>query len=233
MTKSQIIDAAQKLTEKILIDQIDFSLLFTSVLQEFCAEQRFWWRKKSLSFSTAGATPTYDLTAITTVPANAGIFVEEITKIFRIDGTSPCPLSPVTDDEAVAQMIADTVTTDKPGSWTIDIATSLTNFQTLRLSPIPNGVYAVKVYFWAMPNINQDSSDETVYIVPVTLHHVLVTAMEKEIWRSAYGEQNPKYLTALNLYNKKVQQARVKPSFAAAKESYFSNRSGEAIRSTR
>lgn len=233
MTDTQVIKYVQGITENKLVDQVDYPSLFKQVLQEFCAEHRFWWRKKNLTFQTAAATPTYDLTQIATVPVGAGVFVEEITSLFYIDSSrNVTRLEPVTDDEADAVNIADTVTTDTPSTWSPD-TTDLQLFQTVRIGPIPKSVYNLRVYFWAMPNPDQASSDHAIYIVPKPLHHVLCTGLEKEIWRLAYGVQDPKYATAQALYDKKVAAARLKPSFWSGKSNLFINQDEEAVRATR
>jgi hypothetical protein len=231
--RSEVIALAQSITENKLVGQVDLNALYFQALQEFCGEKRFWWRKKNLSFSTTGGTATYDLSTATpvTVPAGAGAYIEEITKIVLIDGSDVCELDPITDDEAVAGIILD-ATNSKPAGWTVDSG-DLELFQKLRLSPIPNGTYTVRVFFWAMPNADVDQSSDTIYVVPKPLHHCLVTALEKEIWRIAYGVQDPKYKTALDLYNKKVAMAAAKPSFWSGASQFFTSQSGEAITSTR
>lgn len=230
MTRTEIIKAAHQHTENKLAGVIDDQIEYVHALQEFCAEHRFWWKKKNLTFSTAASTPTYDLASITTTPAGAGAYVEEITKVIRLDGTNVVPMEPITDDEAVATMMAST-TADKPGTWTID-SSDVSKNQVIRMN-IPNGVYTIQAFFWAMPNPSTDSSDDTVYIVPQALHHVIVTALEKNFCRIAFGVQDPKYTSAVQLYGKKVQQATMKPSFWSGKTQYFKDQSQTAVRSTR
>jgi hypothetical protein len=232
MTRSQIIATVQTITEGKLTDaQVDYELLYAQAIQEFCGEARFWWRKKNLTFTTTASTTTYDLASITTTPTGAGLFVAEITKITVVDSSNNVSgVDPVFDDESVAGMIADT-STRKPDVYTIDTS-SLTAYQVLRF-PVPDATYTMRVFFWAMPNPTADNSDDTVYVVPSYLHHALVTALEKEVWRAVFGAQDPKYVTALNLYNKKVEIAKEVPAFATAFAPSFSNQGNEAIRSTR
>lgn len=212
-------------------DQLDWNTLFNQVLQEFCAEFRFWWRKKRLTFSTVAGTPTYDLTAITTVPANAGLFVEEITKIVRVESASSmCKLDPVTDDLSIAGYEND-ATQDKPSVWMPD-ESSLTNPQSIRLGKIPNAVYSIYVFFWAMPVSVPDATDDTIYVVPPFLHHVISTALEKEVWRAYKGGSDPRFPTARDLYNKKVAAAKIKRSIDGEHVAKFQNNNEEAVRST-
>jgi hypothetical protein len=231
MTRSQIIQLVQDQTEHHMDANLDWDAMFNQVLQEFCAEFRFWWRKKRLTFSTVSGTAVYDLTTITTVPANAGLFVEEITKVARVESSSSmCTLEPVTDDLSIAGYENDT-TTDKPSVWMPD-ESSLTNPQSIRLGKVPNGIYTIYVYFWAMPNPVQDADDDVIYVVPPFLHHVVQTALEKEVWRLYKGVQDPKYATALTLYNKKVAAAKIKRSLDGEHVAKFQNNNCEAVRST-
>lgn len=235
MTRSQIISTVQALTEGKLTDaQVDYELLYSQAIQEFCGEARFWWRKKNLTFSTANSTRTYDLTDLAnvpTVPVGAGLFVAEITRVVAVDSSNNVSdVDPVFDDDSVSSLIADT-NARKPDTYTVDTG-SLTATQVLRIN-LPDGGYILRVYFWAMPNPGADNSDDTVYIVPTYLHHCLVTALEKEVWRSIFGAQDPKYTSAKAQYDKKVEIAKEVPAFATQFAPNFSNQQNEGIRSTR
>lgn len=233
MTRSQIISIVNTRTENALVGVVDFNDLFNDVEQELCAEFRFWWLHKRLTFPTVSNTPIYDLSTITTTPTGAGPYVDEITRVVLVDAQgNVCELEPVFDDTSVTEMVAATTSNNKPSNWTIE-SNDLTLFQTLRLFPVPDGVYTIYVYFWAKPNPAADSSDDNIYVVPATQHHMLKTGLEKEVWRLKFGEQDPKYTTALAQYNKKVAQAKIRPSFSTQKDRLFINTDCEAIRSTR
>jgi hypothetical protein len=234
MTRSDLATLVQKKTENKLVDQIDYDALVSECEQEFCSEHRFWWRHKKFTFQTVAGTETYDLTdtsTVTTTPTGAGPFVEEITFMGRVDGTLISVMDPIFDDAALAEWSTDT-SQDKPGLWTISDS-SLTNSQTLRLHKIPSGVFTIHVAAWMMPNPAVDTSDDVIYIIPPIWHHALQTCVEKEIWRLAYGEEDPKYITAFNLYNKKVAAAKAQPSFSTGKEVRLRRTDGRAVRSTR
>lgn len=233
MTRTQIIDLVKADTEHKMDNVVgfDWQAKLSQIEQEFCAKFRFWWRKKRLTFSTVASTPTYDLTTITTSPTGAGLYIEEITNVTLLNtSNNVCPLNPVTDDQSIAEYEADS-STDQPTVWMPDTS-SLSNPQSIRLAKIPNGVYVVKVFFWAMPNPPEDVSDDIVYIIPSFLHHVLQTGLEREVWRLAYGEQDPKFDTAAKSFESKVKDAKVKRSIDSAHVNKFINQGGEAIRST-
>lgn len=235
MTRQDIIKAVQQDTAGIRNATLDWNTKFNQALQELCAEHKFWWRKKYLSFPTVANTGEYDLASIgTETPTGAGAMVEEITQISRItDSTTIDTLDPVTDDAAIQMYINDTASKDKPTVWIPD-PRDLTLFQKIILRPIPNAVYTMLVSFWAMPNPAQDASDDAIYVVPAMLHHVIQTYLETEVWRLAVGVKDDRYVTALNERNKKVAQAKIRPSFADADDGFqFMNFNSEAVRSTR
>lgn len=234
MTRAELIAKVNGKTENALVGQLDFNSLFLEVAQEFCGEHRYWWRHKTFTFPTVAGTDSYDLTDTTTVattPANAGPFVEEITFVGRVDGTKICELDPIFDDQAIAEWDTDT-SQDKPGLWTIT-GDSLTNAQKIRLHKVPNGIFTMHVAAWMIPNATTDSSDETIYIVPPVWHTALQVGLEREVWRLKYGQQDPKFITANALYEKKVATAKVQPSFSTAKTVQWRRNDGRAVRSTR
>lgn len=232
-TRTEIIATVNKKTENAL-DALDAASLFNEVLQEFCSEHRFWWRKKRFTFPTVGGTATYDLSdtsTVVTTPASIGPFVEEITYMGRVDGTDISKIDPIFDEETIAGWTVST-TQDKPTCFTVD-SNDTQKFQVVRLNPIPNGVYTVHVSAWMMPNPSTDSSDDAIYIVPSIWHHVLQTALERETWRLKYGAQDAKFVTAAELYKKKVAAAKVQPSFSSERIQTWNRTDGRAIRSTR
>jgi hypothetical protein len=234
MTRTELKLIVQKKTENKLVGQVDYDALISECEQEFCSEHRYWWRHKEFTFPTVAGTDTYDLSdtsVVVTTPTGAGPFVEEITHITMEDAGNIADLDPVFDDHTIAAWDLET-TQDKPGVWTIS-GRSLTSTQILRLHKVPSGVFVMHVAAWMMPNPAVDTSDDVIYIIPPIWHHALQTCVEKEIWRMVYGEEDPKYVTALNLYNKKVAAAKKKPSFSTQREQFFSNQQEEAIRSTR
>lgn len=234
MTRAEVIAKVNGKTENALVGQVDLNSLFLEVSQEFCGEHRYWWRKKRFTFPTVVGTDTYDLTDTTTVvttPANIGPFVEEITFIGRVDGTKMCKLDPIFDDQAIAEWTLDT-SQDKPGLYTI-ATNNASNNQTIRLHKVPNAVYTIHVTAWMMPNAVTDSNDDVIYIVPPILHHVLQAGLEREVWRLKYGQQDPKFITANALYEKKVMAAKVQPAFSTEKTVEWRRNDGRAVRSTR
>lgn len=234
MTRAEVISKVNGKTENALVGQVDFNSLFLEVAQEFCAEHRYWWRKKRFTFPTVAGTDSYDLTDTTnvvTTPAGAGPLVEEVTFVGIPNGTSMDELDPIFDDDAIATWGLD-VSQDRPGLYTLG-SNNLTNSQVLRVHKIPNAVYTISVFAWMMPNVATDSNDENIYIIPPMWHRTLQAGLEREVWRLKYGEQDPKFVTANALYEKGVAAAKVQPAFSTKTNVQFRRNDGRAVRSTR
>jgi hypothetical protein len=234
MNRTQLIDFVKAETEHKMdtVVGFDWQEKLTNVMQDFAQGYRYWWRKKRFTFVTAAATPTYDLTAITTTPTGAGVFVEEITAVVGLGGTSGnWTLNPVTDDEAIAGYVNDAVTADKPSVWMPE-DNDLVNAQILRFGPIPNGVYTLQVHAWMLPNPAQDSADDRIYIIPPWLHHVVQSGLETEVWRLTYGAEDARYVTAKQTYEAKKAQAKLKRSIDSSHAMQYKNFGNESVRST-
>jgi hypothetical protein len=227
MTKSEIVELASSNTERRAEGQLNLNLMLTHAIQKFCAEKRFWWRKKTLTLSTSPMVATYDLAAIATTPAGAGVEVEEITELVWVeDAARVHSLEPIFDDLSVIELI-ENGTPGQPASYTIDP----NSHQTLRINP-PAGAYTLRMSFWAMPNPASDDVSDVVPVVPKYLHYVLADRLEMDILRRLYGPQDAKYLTAKAEYEDGVQKAMAKNSFEASKAVQFVTRES-AVRSTR
>lgn len=227
MSRTQIIQTVHTLTEN-KGSNLGLETLYIHRLQKFCAEKRFWWRKKTFYFQTLPLEGSYDLTAITTVPSSAGVEVEEFTKVVYVrSSTDLVELTPLFDD-AVQLEVIESELTGEPGGFFVDP----NSYQTLRFNLIPADIYKIRVTCWALPNPVLDNTNEVVPLVPGYLHHVIVDGLVMDVWRSVYGEQDPKYLTAKREYEAGVERAMAKSSFDASYAPSFKSREA-AVRSTR
>lgn len=210
MTRSEILELVNQLTERKAEGILSLPLLYQHVLQEFCGENRFWWRKRTFSFATVGSTAQYDLSTITTTPTLTDISVEEVTRVTYIkDPSDLVELLPIFDDLTIMEALDISSSTGAPDTYTFD----LTDYKTLRILPIPDKAYTMRVVAWMTPNPATDSSSNAVPLVPPWLHRAIVAGMEKYIWRSIYGQEDPKFITASQAYDKAVAQAQIRPKF--------------------
>jgi hypothetical protein len=215
MTRSEIIELVKVLTERKLENVLNFNQLFTLVIQDFCGQNRFWWRQMSVAFSLVQGTAIYDTTSISATPDISQIAIEEITSVAIINqGSAPTELVPVFDPLTQMEMRAGLGPTGlvgqqaKPGRYMIDF----NDFKTLRFDT-PDFAYSMLMTFWGMPDPRTESADDSVPLVPPWWHRALVHGMEAEIWRSVYGPKNQKYVTAKQQYQADVLLAQARPRY--------------------
>ena len=228
MTRQEVLDLANQLTEHKAESVISLPLLYQHVLQEFCGENRFWWRKQRFSFNTAGGTPTYDLSTQASTYGLKDVAIEEVVKVYLLQDSAPTLVEvlPVFDDLTLIEA-AESTLQDQPGTYTFD----LNDYKTVRLIDIPDKAYKIWVTAWMMPNPASDTTSDTVPLVPPWLHRAIVHGMEKYIWRVVYGQEDPKTLTAQAAYDKAIIQAQMRPRFTTQFTSQLIS-SEDAVRST-
>jgi len=220
MTRTEIIELANQLTERKGERVLNLQTLYRFVLQDIAMRQRFWWRRLSFSFPLVVGTPTYDLTQVTTTPAKAmvEILFEEITKFTLILSPSPyqvAEMQPVFDPETLVDMINNTNITSPTqgntqapgGRYTMDV-----DYKTLRIDP-PDMAYTAFIVGWAIPNPATDSTSDAVPLIPPWGHNTIVAGMNAKIFKFAYGKKNEKTLDAQMEYEQGLQDLMAKRQF--------------------
>ena len=223
MQRSEIIGLANALTERKGEKVLPLSTLFNFVCQDICKRQRFWWRRIQFSFQLVSGTPTYDLTQITTTPANLlnNLAIEEITKFTVLLTATPYLVAqfvPVFDPEALIDMLNNSNLTSpltgnalngQPGGrYTMDA----NDFKILRIDP-PDFNYTATVVGWAMPNPPTDVADDTVPLIPPWGHNTIVAGMMAKIFRFAYGTSNQKTVDAAAEYEQGIHDLEMRKQF--------------------
>lgn len=223
MQRSEIIDLANGLTEQKGAKVLNLNTLFNFVCQDICKRQRFWWRRIQFSFQIVKGTPTYDLTQITTTPANilANLALEEITKLTVIISPTPYQIAeyvPVFDPEALIDMVNNAVLTSplvgntlngQPGGrYTMDA----NDYKVLRIDP-PDLNYTAYIVGWAMPNPPTDLASDAVPLIPPWGHNTIVSGMNAKIFKFAYGTKNEKTVDAIAEYEQGILDLEVKKQF--------------------
>ena len=226
MTRAEIIDLANGLTERKATGVLPLPLLYQHALQEFCGENRFWWRKRTFYFNTVAGTATYDLSSVALTPAQTELIAEEITRVVWVSSSDLFELPPTFDDLTTIEDVEATAT-GQPSAYTFD----LTDYKTLRICPTPDAAYKIRMVAWMMPNPGTDSAIDAVPLVPPQFHRGIVHAMEKYIWRTVYGVEDPKTVTAQQAYDKVVQLAQMRPRFTTNYTQQFIS-SEDSIQST-
>lgn len=223
MTRSEIIELSNQLTERKAERVINLQSLFRIVCQDICKRERFWWRRKYFNFTATAATQTFDLTSVTTVPSGAmtEILLDEITKFALILTPNPfqvAELVPVFDPETLVEMINNTnpaapnnPSTNFPGAggrYTMDPS----GINVVRVDPLDIN-YTAYIVGWAMPNPATDSTNDAVPLIPAWGHNTIVAGMMWKIFKFAYGSRNEKTTDALAEYEQGIQDLAQRKQF--------------------
>lgn len=221
MTRQEIIELANQLTERKGEKVLNVPTLYRLVLQDICSRERFWWRRIQFNFTLVVGTPTYDLTSVVTVPANAmtEIMLDEITKFTVILTASPfqvAEMTPVFDPETLIEMINNTTNTS-PGSGTSTVpggryTRDPSGVNIIRIDP-PDLAYKAYIVGWAMPNPASDSTNDAVPLIPAWGHKVIVSGLVAKIFKFAYGSKNDKTVDAQNEYELGLQDLMQRKQF--------------------
>lgn len=121
-------------------------------------------------------------------------------------------LDPIFDDQSIVEEIESSVlnaTLGAPNTYTFD----LTDWKTLRIQPIADTVYKIRIVAWMTASPATDSASDVVPLIPPRFHRGIVHGMEKYIWRAAYGQEDPRTVTAQMMFDKVVNQAQIRARF--------------------
>lgn len=210
MTRDEIIELSNDLTERKGEKQLNLQNLYRFVIQDICKRQRFWWRRLLVNFPLTIGTKTYDLTNAALFPTLTELAIEEITKFTIILAPSPLQtfeLVPVFDPETLIEMTLN-ATNQSPARYTMDA----NDYKILRIDP-PDTAYQSYIVGWAMPNPATDSATTTVPLIPPWGHNTIVSGMNAKIFKFAYGSKNEKTLDAMAEYEQAIQDLESKKQF--------------------
>lgn len=228
MTRSEIIELSNQLTERKGEKVLNLQSLYRFVVQDIAKRQRFWWRRIAVNWTLTPGTKTYDLTSAALFPSLAEIAIEEITKITVIQTANPLQtveLVPVFDPETLIEMQLNTSNV-VPGRYTMQSA----DWKMLLLDP-PDLAYTTYLVGWGMPNPATDSATDAVPLIPPYGHNTIVAGMNAKIFKFAYGSKNEKTLDAVAEYEQGLQDLMAKKQFDPNYRSQLSL-AEDAVRST-
>ena len=230
MTRQRLIQLSDQRTRRIAQGRLNLDQEFLALLQDFCSEYYWSWRKYSIGFDTAAGTNAYNIG-----PTNGQEFeCEQIisVKLFP-DPTAPAGggeswrrLTPLYDTDAQDYALEDS-TQGPPAKY----FPALGDPDTLIVSPVPDGVYHLRATYWALPNSRYDKLPDDIPLVPAFLHRVLAKGLEAQIYRFCLGEQSAQYSTAFAEYSDAKDKAALKRDFGTGKVREYTV-AEHAIRST-
>lgn len=210
MTRAEILELANQLSERKAEKVLKLPSLFAFVVQDIAKRQRFWWRRISVNFTLTPSTKTYDLTDANLFPSLKEIAIEEITKLTTIQSPSPLQkteLVAVFDPETLIDMQLNTQQVS-PGRYTMAAG----DYKTLLIDP-PDNPYSTYLVGWGMPNPASDTTSDAVPLIPPWGHNAIVTGMVWKIFKFAYGSSNQKTMDAMTEYEQGIQDLTSKAKF--------------------
>lgn len=210
MTRQEIIDLSNQLTERKGDKVLNLQTLYRFVVQDICKRQRFWWRRILVNFALTPGTPTYDFTNATLFPSLAEIAIDEITKFTVILTPNPlqkAELTPVFDPETLIEMVLNTQAV-APSRYTMDA----NDYKVIRIDP-PDLAYNAYIVGWGMANPGSDTTNDAVPMIPLWGHNTIVAGMTAKIFKFAYGSKNEKTIDAQEEYEQGLQDLMQRKQF--------------------
>lgn len=232
MTRSEIIELSNQLSERKGERVLNLQSLYRFVVQDICKRQRFWWRRISVNLTLTPNQTTYDLTTYTTTPALTEILFEEITKIEIILTINPfmkADVVPIFDPGALIAMQSGSgnmAQPAQPARYTMNPG----DYKTI-LIDAPDIAYSMWIVGWAMPNPASDSTSDAVPLIPPYGHNTIVAGIMSKVFKFAYGSKNEKTLDAMAEYEQGINDLQSKKQFDPNFDLQMNIREG-AVRST-
>lgn len=240
-TRTQIIEMANRRTERRGAS-LDLNGEYLTALQEVCLERRWWWRRRIATFSLIANQSKYNLTDTTTL--NMVDFQQVAKNGFKIypptanPGPTPVPAwntrykcpEPVFDVDEQESILAlqDQYPPCQPHRYFLEGATG-----QLVVDPIPDQPYPASIGYWAIPAYTVSNEDETIRLVPPSLHGLLIKRLEVHIERYAISEESEKYEAVTKEYGELLEKALLYMQFAEGEFREVRNRDHyDSIQST-
>jgi hypothetical protein len=219
-TAIQIIEQCNKLTSNLAANKIDVAMEFWQGLDEFCGEKHYWWRRLLGSFTTTPPTQQYDLAG---VAGGNEVEIEEVEEVFVVNATAQCspgnvrPMFNARDQVAAA--FGPGVGPFFPRSGYFITPGSP---QQLQFSGPVTQALLIGYSFYAIPMIT-DTTTETIPLVPVFLQYGLKYMLLRRLYDFLYGQEDPRYTTADNNYQRFVLRASKSQSFSSQRAVHASS----------
>lgn len=207
--RSQLIDTADRRTDRRASKKLDLDSEFLTALQEFCLEHRWPWRRKTKRFDLIALQSAYDMTdPLVMDMQDMHVFQQHGVHLITPPG-DPVEMTPVFDVDEQDRLLDSTAPSDQPGVYFMQ------PHLTFNVHPTPDQIYSIRASYWAVPNPQLVAQDDTIPLVPGYLHHLLCKKMELNLLRFTIGEGAAKYMTVAKEYDRLLIQNQVWEDFAS------------------
>jgi hypothetical protein len=227
-TRPELIEMADRRTERRGSKVLNLDNEFILCLQEFCLEHRWSWRRKTTRLSIAPTVQSYDLSD--PLNANAGDlyqFMQNGVHLYTPSGDK-VEVTPLFEKDK-QDLALDLPTLGQPAQYFMMPGSSL----QLVLTPIPDNAYPMRLGYWSVPVFTPATQTDVIPLVPANLQHVLLKKLEAQIFRFTLGEGTSKYQAAKGEYDMLVEKYQSYQGFVPGESVFYTDRdSHDSIRST-
>lgn len=193
---SQIKELANKRTDRRGEKTLDLDYELLAVLQDFCSEYPWFWRRITASVAAVAGQSVYDLN-------QPSLEIERIIRAYYVAGANDeRQMCLISDTDAMMAMVEGSDTPSYPARFMREPGTP----SSIRINP-PDGAYNMRFLVWALPAMNTDAIGDAVPLVPGYLHHILVKGLEFSIFRYTIGEGAAKTVACKAEYERLVIKA--------------------------
>jgi hypothetical protein len=208
--RSELIDVADRRTDRRASKKLDLDSEFLSALQEFCLEFRWPWRRKTKRFDLIADQSAYDMTdPLLMNMQDMHLFQEHGVHLLKPPSVDPVELTPVFDVDEQDRLLDSTAPSAQPQVYFMQ------PFLTFNVAPVPDQIYSMRISYWACPNPQLVKQDDTIPLVPGYLHHLLCKKLELQLLRFTIGEGAAKYMTVEKEYDRLLLQNQVWADFGS------------------
>jgi hypothetical protein len=205
-TVADLIELADRRTERRGSKTQDLNSEFAMALQYFCMEKRWYWRRKFATMLLTAGVWQYDLSvpAVSCGP-EMGDFQQFVKHGVRYYQTSSNwgEITPVFERDLQSAAIYANTYAPKPAAPSQYFVNP---FLVLNLVPVPDKNYPITFDYWACPVLNSLSLPTLIPLIPAFMQHVLLKRLEAQIFRYTIGEGAAKYQASMGEYNALVAQ---------------------------
>lgn len=188
MTRDELVKAALEFAEN-RVNRLTVETWLNVATNKLINRKRYWWRKKFFTLNTTAAKATYALDAADTSHL-ADHFQQMITfRRFDSNGSFVGTVQFRNDPAVVAQILADQTTQGEPANWIIEPGTT----RTLRINPVPSGLFILIGYYWAGFNSTAWASETSIPLLPEDYHYVLLAGFMRHLFLYLYGQKDPRF----------------------------------------
>jgi hypothetical protein len=201
-----LIEQADRRTERRGSKVLDLNSEFISALQNFCMERRWYWRRRWATMYLTPGVWQYDISqpAVNCGPAMDDFqqFCKHGVRYYQTSSNWG-EITPVFERDLQSAGIYSNTYAPNPAP---PQQYFMNPHLVLNILPVPDKQYPITLDYWAVPNLSPTTLPDLIPLVPAYLKNVLLKRLEAQIFRYTIGEGAAKYQAAMGEYNALVDK---------------------------